>query len=58
MRLAMCTVTWKCMARKERQFKILNLLTPILDLMKELPEEMVTLLPRYFNGGSCDERTV
>jgi hypothetical protein len=41
-------------AGKERQFELLNLIVPFLDLVKDINVVFITPLPRYFVTGCCD----
>jgi hypothetical protein len=41
---------------KERQFEILNMLKPVLDMLKEQQIIIITPMPRYVANGCCDER--
>jgi hypothetical protein len=40
----------------DRQFEILNMLKPILDLVKEMQVILISPLPRYVSNGCCDKR--
>jgi hypothetical protein len=41
---------------KERQFEILNMIKPVLDMLKEQQVIFITPMPRYVVNGCCDER--
>jgi hypothetical protein len=43
-------------ASKERQFEILNMLKPVLDMLKEQQVIFITPMPRYVVNGCCNER--
>jgi hypothetical protein len=42
-------------AGRTRQFEILNLLKPVLDLVKDVPAIFISPMPRYVACGCCDE---
>jgi hypothetical protein len=44
------------LAMKERQLEILNLLKPVLNLLKEKQVIFITPMPRYVVNGCCDEQ--
>jgi hypothetical protein len=42
-------------AGKDRQMEILNMISPIMEMVREIPVVFITPMARYFKNGCCDE---
>jgi hypothetical protein len=44
-------------AGKDRQMEILNMILPIMEMVKEIPVVFIAPMARYFKNGCCDEKS-